>query len=75
MFATCFQKLGEIKHTYIIFMYVRIHMHVSVWGVYKWGGRKGGRVYISWGRKGGRDEGEIKQWGETLAIGKSEKGV
>ena len=35
MFATYFQKLGDIKHTYIIFMYVYMHICLSAWGMYK----------------------------------------
>ena len=35
MFATYFQKLGEIKHTYIKIMYVRMHICLSAWGMYK----------------------------------------
>ena len=29
MFATYFQKLGEIKHAHIIFMYVCMHISLS----------------------------------------------
>lgn len=72
MFATYFQKLGEIKHTYIISMYVRMHICQSAGGCISRGEEGRESVCVSYGRKGGRDGGK-KQWDKMSAIGDSER--